>query len=411
MNGERIRSRLPMRILGLFVLTVLALVPAVPAQAQKDGKGILKSSPKVLAAFQEVVAKPSASTVRIKCDGKDVALGMIISADGWILTKASELKDSPVCKLKDGRELEARIVGVQEKFDLAMLKIEASDLKPVEWAASKTAPVGNWVASPGTSETPVAIGVVSVGTRDVTGKGAAPAPSPTSGYLGVALDLDAAGVKINQILPGTGAEKAGLKVNDLVVSVNGEAVDSADAFMTTLQRYKPGDVVTLKVMRGEKPSEIKATLGKRPANTRGDFQNSLGSELSSRRTGFPTILQHDSVIKPTDCGGPLVDLDGHVIGINIARAGRTESYAVPTEAIQPLLADLKSGRLAPKIVPKDTATKLSAEEAQKLAEAKAALQKAEAERAAADKKVSEARSALERLQAEQQKKDLKKDAK
>jgi serine protease Do len=402
MNLDHIRSRLSIHILGILALAALAFLPSVPAQAQKDGKSILKSSPKVLAAFHDVVARPSESTVRIKCEGKDVALGTIISADGWILTKFSELKDNPVCKVKDGREFEARVVGVQEKFDLAMLKIEVSDLKPVEWAASKEAPVGNWVASPGIGETPVAIGVVSVGTRDVTGKGAAPAPSPTSGYLGVALDLEAAGVKINQILPGTGAEKAGLKVNDLVLSVNGEAVDSADAFMTLLQRHKPGDVVTLKVMRGDKESEFKATLGKRPSNTRGDFQNSLGSELSARRTGFPTILQHDSVLKPADCGGPLVDLDGHVIGINIARAGRTESYAVPTEAIQPLLGDLKSGKLAPK--PKEVASKLSAEEAQKLTEAKAALQKAEAERAAAEKKVAEARAALERLQGEQEKK-------
>jgi serine protease Do len=402
MNCDR-RISLPIRVLGYLALTVLALLPAVPAQAQKD-KAISKGSPKVLAAFHDVVAKPSESTVRIRCDGKDVALGTIISADGWILTKASELKDNLVCKLKDGREFEARVVGVQDKFDLAMLKIEVSDLKPVEWAASKVAPVGNWVASPGLGETPVAIGVVSVGTRDVTGKGAAPAPSPTSGYLGVALDLEAAGVKISQILPGTGADKAGLKANDHVLSVNGEAVDSADAFMTLLQRHKPGDVVTLKVMRGDKESEFKATLGKRPSNTRGDFQNSLGSELSARRTGFPTILQHDSVIKPADCGGPLVDLDGHVIGINIARAGRTESYAVPTEAIQPLLGDLKSGKLAPKVVAKEATSKLSPEEAQKLAEAKAALQKAEAERAAIEKKVAEARAALERLQAEQEKK-------
>ena len=75
---------------------------------------------------------------------------------------------------------------------------------------------------------------------------------------------------------------------------------------------------------------------------------SLGSELSLKRTGFPTILQHDTVIKPKDCGGPLVDLDGKTVGINIARAGRTETYAIPAEDIQKLLPDLKSGKLAPK---------------------------------------------------------------
>ena len=46
------------------------------------------------------------------------------------------------------------------------------------------------------------------------------------------------------------------------------------------------------------------------------------------------ILQHDSVLKPSECGGPLVDLDGKVVGINIARAGRTETYAIPSEVVQ-----------------------------------------------------------------------------
>jgi serine protease Do len=74
----------------------------------------------------------------------------------------------------------------------------------------------------------------------------------------------------------------------------------------------------------------------------------MGSVLSNRTNGFPVVLQHDSVVLPTDCGGPLVDLQGRVIGINIARAGRVESDAVPSETIRPLLADLMSGKLAPK---------------------------------------------------------------
>ena len=73
----------------------------------------------------------------------------------------------------------------------------------------------------------------------------------------------------------------------------------------------------------------------------------MGSVLSNRRGGFPKILQHDTVIKPADCGGPLVDLDGKVVGINIARAGRSESYAIPSEAVRELLLPLMSGMLPP----------------------------------------------------------------
>ena len=156
------------------------------------------------------------------------------------------------------------------------------------------------------------------------------------------------GAKVEQLTPGSPAEKAGLKVNDRILSVSGKTVEDGDALITLLQGYKPGDAVTLHVQRGEEELDLKATLGRRPATAnRGETQNRMGSELSERRTGFPTILQHDTVLKPADCGGPLVDLDGRVIGINIARAGRTESYAVPSEVILPLLKDLKSGKLAP----------------------------------------------------------------
>ncbi len=53
------------------------------------------------------------------------------------------------------------------------------------------------------------------------------------------------------------------------------------------------------------------------------------------------------MLKPTDCGGPLVDLEGRVVGFNIARSGRTESYAVPANVAIGQFFDLMSGNLAP----------------------------------------------------------------
>ena len=105
----------------------------------------------------------------------------------------------------------------------------------------------------------------------------------------------------------------------------------------------------LKITRDEKEQDLRITLGTRPGSkggkSRSDQQNNMGSKLSERRAGFPIILQHDSVLKPTDCGGPLVNLDGQVVGINIARAGRVESYAIPSEAVRPLLEKLKVKKL------------------------------------------------------------------
>lgn len=338
----------PRRLVAFLAVALLGLGLAGPAHAQRDFRDNLKSGPKVLTAFREVVAKPSQSTVRVLCDGKDAALGTVVGADGLILTKHSELKGKVTCKLRDGKELEAQLIGVHEWHDLALLKVEAKGLKPVEWRESKHAPVGNWVATPGLGEEPVAVGVVSVAARTSPMRGTPPpANGPTGAYLGILLEPSENGAKVMQVFPDTAASRARLKKDDIVLSVQDRAIVDSESLINAIQGYKPGDEIKLKIKRGDDEVEVKATLGKRLPD-RSEFQNNLGGALSNRRTGFPAFLQHDTILKPSDCGGPLVDLDGKVIGVNIARAGRTESYAVPAEAILLVLDDLRSGKLAPK---------------------------------------------------------------
>lgn len=342
-------THLANRVTGRFATVAVCafLVAAIPAQAQTN----LKNSPGVLSAFRSVVSRPSVSTVRVICDGADSALGTIIAADGWILTKGSELKGKVSCKLKDGRTFDARIMGLEDRHDLAMLKIEVTGLQPIEWRECKSATVGNWVASPGMDAEPVAIGVVSVAMRRPSRRDFPfVSPPPNGGYLGVGLEEGEGAPRIGMVAPKSAAEKAGLKVGDLVIAVAGLKVTTPERLVAAIQKLRPGASVVLQIKRGDVVKELKAILDKRPSGpfNRADFQNRMGSALSNRRSGFPMILQHDQVIKPTDCGGPLVDLDGKAVGINIARAGRTESYAIPTEAVIPLLADLRSGKLAPK---------------------------------------------------------------
>jgi serine protease Do len=335
---------------SLLLLAVAGgwLGTAARAEPSDQDNRFARSSPKVLAAFRKVVAGPSQGTVRIKCDDKEVALGTVVGADGWVLTKASQLDDNPVCILKDGRELEAKVVGTNERYDLALLKIDAKGLKPVKWANSQAAPVGNWVASPGLGRDPVAIGVVSVATRVLPRNQLRDeSMEQTNGFLGVGVEAaeDEEGVRIYHIVRGSAAARAGLRVNDIILTLAGQTVTSEEALVSALKKYKPGQIIRLKVKRGEKEMRKRVTLGERPQDRSG-FQNSLGSKLSRRGKGFPTILQHDTVLEPTDCGGPLVDLDGRAIGINISRAGRTESYAIPAEALPSLLKQLSGGKLA-----------------------------------------------------------------
>lgn len=324
----------------IFFLPVVALAQKTPGSTARNAK--------FLASFHEVTARPSQSTVVIRCAGKNVALGTIVESNGLILTKASELAGEVKVRFKDGKELDAKILAVHEAHDLALLKVEAVNLTPIQWRPSKEVPVGYWAVSVGPEADPVALGVVSVAMRNVPKGGGGPVGPPSGGaYLGIQLVPESEEARIADVIPGGGAAKAGLKKDDVILAIAGKAIAGADAVRATLSKFKPGDVVKVKVKRGDEELELEAKLGKAPTN-RGDFQNNLGSKLSARRTGFPTILQHDSVVKPEECGGPLVDLEGKCIGINIARAGRTESYAIPTEVLLPLLEEMKQGRHPPK---------------------------------------------------------------
>jgi len=314
----------------------------VAALAQgKDA--FVRTNPKFRAAFREVVAPASKSTVRVLCDDKETGLGIIVGPDGWVLTKAHDLKGKITCKLRDGRSLEARRAGTDQRHDLALLKIDAAGLTPALFADSANTAVASWVACPGMAADPVAFGVVGVSTRNVPGNGG-PIMAPNPGYLGVALAADTGGVRITQVLPKTPAVEAGLKVDDLVLTLAGKKVSEPQEFIGGMQQFRPGDVITLRISRDKKEQDVKVKLTKKPPS-RGDIQNNMGSKLSNRRSGYPTILQFDGVILPTDCGGPIVNLDGKVIGITISRAGRTENWAVPSEVIRPVLMDLMTAEM------------------------------------------------------------------
>jgi serine protease Do len=327
------------------------------AQINRDDKVTgFKENPRMLAAFHEVVSAPSRSVVRVRCDSKDVALGTIVGTDGWIITKNSELLPgyAPIVVLRDGRTLLAKVVGVETHYDLAMLKVEVKNLIPIQWGESKSAIVGQLLASPGIGADPVAVGVLSVAARAVKARDLILPPPANAGYLGVGLDEGEGGARVAEVMTNSAADKAGLKVNDVVTLIADTPIIDSETMVNTIRHHKPGDALPIKILREGKELELQATLGKRPPDpglARREYQNQLGSALSEHRTGFPQILQHDMVLRPDNCGGPVVDLDGKAIGINIARAGRVESYAIPTEAVRALLDDLKSGKLSPTTQP------------------------------------------------------------
>jgi serine protease Do len=315
-------------------------LPFIATWAHAQSNEFLRSNPKFIDGFRAIVKPHVSSVVRVQCDDKDTCLGVAVGADGWILTKAHDLKGKVACKLPDGQAHEARIVGIHEAHDLAMLRIGPRLLNVARLGDSKNAHAGSWVACVGLTSEPAAVGIVSVPTRNVH-----------EAYLGILIDVTTEGIVVQQILKNSGAAKAGLRPKDVLVTINGKTIDDADHLQQLVGDLRPGQTISMRVRRDGKEQELRATLQSREqaGDFRSEFQNRLGSELSSRRSGYATILQHDAVLKPTDCGGPLVDLKGRVIGINISRAGRVETFAIPAEIVRPLIGELQSGRLAPKM--------------------------------------------------------------
>ncbi len=108
--------------------------------------------------------------------------GVVVSADGYILTNnhvvAGEsgrisLRDLPqiTVGLADSRELPAKIIGVDPPTDLALLKIDARNLRPIPWGDSSRLKVAEWVLAIGNPfqlNQTVTLGIVSaVGRRNL----------------------------------------------------------------------------------------------------------------------------------------------------------------------------------------------------------------------------------------------------
>ena len=98
----------------------------------------------------------------------------------------------------------------------------------------------------------------------------------TRGYLGlygqkVTPDMteplglkEPVGLVITQIQKGSPADKAGLKVQDVILEVNGRKVESYDAFRNEIAALRPGSQARFNILRDGKPLQLSVALGERP---------------------------------------------------------------------------------------------------------------------------------------------------
>ena len=273
--------------------------------------------------------------------------GFIISPDGYVVTNNHLIQgvsgtgtvDTVTVTLTNRREYTARIIGRDQASDLALLKIEATNLPYVNFGDSTRTRVGDWVLAIGNPYGlggTVTAGIVSALHRGITGVGAydryiqtdasinmgnsggpmfdlagnviginsalisptganvgiglaIPAElakpvidslrrgqRPQRGYLGVGLQpLDEniaaslglpkdQGEIVRSIVPGEAAARAGVQQGDVIVRVNGQAVNPDQTVSYLIANTQVGSRVPVEIIRDGRRQTLTVTVGERP---------------------------------------------------------------------------------------------------------------------------------------------------
>jgi peptidase Do len=263
--------------------------------------------------------------------------GFIISPDGYILTNTHVIKGMTNIKvtLNDKRQYPAKLIGQDEKSDVALLKIEAKNLPTVKIGNPDELRSGEWVAAIGAPfgfENSVTSGIVSAKNRTLPDDGYMPfiqtdvAINPgnsggplfnlkgqvvginsqiysrSGGFMGISFAIPinvamnvadqlkatgkvergqlgvviqevsydlaktfgldkATGALVAKVLAGSPAERGGLKVGDIIRSVNGNEVRSSSDLPMTISSLKPNQTVKLSVWRKGQMLDVEIKLG------------------------------------------------------------------------------------------------------------------------------------------------------
>ena len=158
----------------------------IPLAEDRGSLSIINGADGADLDFSEIYEKCSPSVVGIKVfkgsDSEDYyawGSGVIASSDGYIITNTHVIDDGDSAKvvLYDGSEHEAKLIGFDATSDIAVIKIDASDLAAAEFASSSTLSVGDSVAAIGNPLSPdlrltMTRGIVSALNREMSYNGA-----------------------------------------------------------------------------------------------------------------------------------------------------------------------------------------------------------------------------------------------
>lgn len=312
----------------------LGALSSVLHAAQNLESDFRKNGDAVMAVFEPVRQVLQTSSAVLRDGRKDIAYGTVVSADGYILTKASEIRDiSSLGVIIESTKYEARVIATDPVWDVALVKVDAQGLKPVVYATGTEVPQGTWVVANGATSLTrrrALAGIVSAKAREIPAGGGA--------ALGVVMKEKSKGAEVDSVNDRSGAHDAGIQKGDVLIAIDGKKISKSEDIMAALKDKKAGSTVKVTLRRNGKEETIDVRLA-----VRGDLyeeeksrNDEMSGEYSRRRTGFPRVIQHDILGRKDSVGGPLLDLDGKCVGMNIARADRAQSFAIPAPDLKAL---------------------------------------------------------------------------
>jgi len=275
------------------------------------------------------------SSVGLFRNDKLIAQGIVVDSNGYILSKASSSVGARIIRTSHDQSFPIRIRKRDERTDLALWQVLGSpkNWETVQWVdLNQSTALGTWSVSPASVLNELKLGVISANSRIISREG---------GVMGVLLEdlnMSNSGIPITEILPHSSGDRAGLKIGDRILKVDGRAMKSTDQINQLMKNKDPGDLLTLRVNRKGKEVDIRITLGHRSVGFDLFNRNLLMSgPVSKRRDHFPFVIQNDLPLEKEMMGGGLFSLQGECLGINIARVDRVTNYTLPYPIILPVL--------------------------------------------------------------------------
>lgn len=326
-----------------FILSTLICATGLHAQMaqsripEADQKVTNQQAGEIFKALRAVNFEAEKVVFPIVVGRHRVAYGVSIG-DERLLTKASEVLQRRVlfAESREEEALAAQVIGVYPEHDLAVLKVPGLRAPAAKWADADALEEGAFLTAIRADGEAAAMGVLSVRERSLK--------STDQGFLGIEMDTleFAQGVRVRRVVPRSAAAEVGMRGGDLVTKIQGEEVKGFYELSTKLRRLRSGEQPEIEFLRGGQTVKVKPVLKGREIEEaesgRLDRMDRMSGTQSRVRSDFGNVIQSDMELEAFDAGLPVVDLEGRIIGMVIARAGRISTLILPGDEIAKVLA-------------------------------------------------------------------------